>query len=544
MNERLKNCWEFMGCGREPGGEKCAELGVCPASEDPSFDGINLGKNAGRICWAVAGTFCGGRTQGTFAEKRESCVQCHFFQRVQDEQGTDHAPEKFLSYLSHPARRSILGELKFKFVRAGERFITQGEVRDSAYIINKGSGLVVVEKNGELHPVGHRGRGDIVGVVQILTGEPQHAHVEAETDMELWVLKREQFEDISRKDPEFLDFVTEIIADRFDSKRPMADRVIGKYVATDIIGRGGYSIVYKGIHTGLNMPVAIKMMRHNLVMKEDFLTSFHNEARIIASLSHTNIVRVYDIEERFRTVFIIMELLEGESLKEMTHRLGKIPPLLAANFLAQICSGLHYAHEHGILHLDINPTNVLVQRDDQLKILDFGVACHQGADDRSLFDGTIFYMAPEQMECKPVDQRTDIYSLAITAYELVTGRRPFAEDNARSVINEHLTKDVPDPKDLVPGLPEALGRFILKAGRRDPAQRYQSAEEASEALRPLIKDPVAARGRSGYQEKKTTTLFLVYRDEHRVALNRLLEQFNAKARELGIDFRVGESKDI
>lgn len=543
MDEKLKNCWELMRCGREPGGERCVDLGVCPASDDRSFDGINFGKNAGRICWAVAGTFCGGRTQGTFAEKRESCVQCDFFQRVQREQGTDHAPQKFLSYLSNDAKRPILGDLKFKFVKAGERFITQGEVRDCAYIINRGSGLVVVEKNGELHPVGHRGRGDIVGVLQILTGEPQHAHVEAETDMELWVLKREQFEDISRRDPEFLDFVTEIIADRFDSKRPMADRTIGKYVATDVIGRGGYSIVYKGLHKDLNMPVAIKMMRHNLVMKEDFLASFHNEARTIARLNHKNIVRVYDIEERYRTVFIVMELLEGESLKEMIHRLGKIPPLPAAYFLSQICSGLHYAHEHGILHLDINPTNVQVQRDDQLKILDFGMACHQGADDRSVFDGTIFYMAPEQMECKPVDQRTDIYSLAITAYELVTGQRPFAEDNARIIIQEHLTKDVPDPKGLVPSLPEALRRFILKAGRRDSSRRYQSADEASEDLRPLLRQPVAPSGGMASQDRKMTSLFLVYGEEQQVALKGLVEQFSERAKELGIDLKVGDLKD-
>jgi len=168
-----------------------------------------------------------------------------------------------LRYLAN-GKRALLGKLSYKYVRAGERFITQGEIRDFAYIIARGSGLVIVEKGGKLYPVGHRGRGDIVGVVQILTGEPQHAHVEAETDMELWVLEREQFLDISQKDPEFLDFITEIVADRFDSKRPTADRVIGKYIATDIIGRGGYSIVYKGAHRALNMPVAIKMMRHHL----------------------------------------------------------------------------------------------------------------------------------------------------------------------------------------------------------------------------------------------------------------------------------------
>ncbi len=121
--------------------------------------------------------------------------------------------------------------------KKGVRFIIQGEVGDAAYIIQRGSCIVIVEKEGSLHPVGHRGEGDIVGVMSILTGEPRSAHVEAETDMEVWCLKKSQFDDISQKDPYFLDFLTELVADRFDSRRPTADRSIGKYIATDIIGR-------------------------------------------------------------------------------------------------------------------------------------------------------------------------------------------------------------------------------------------------------------------------------------------------------------------
>jgi hemerythrin-like domain-containing protein len=169
----------------------------------------------------------------------------------------------------------------------------------------------------------------------------------------------------------------------------------------------------------------------------------------------------------------------------MIYRLKTIPPLVAANFLAQICLGLGYAHNHGILHLDINPSNIFIEAEDRIKILDFGVACPPGADDRSIFDGTIMYMAPEQIECKTVDKRTDIYSLGITAYEMVTGRRPFPEDDIKTIMNTHINQDIPDPITLVPDLPEALRRFIIKACHRDPDQRYLDAGQAYKDILPL-----------------------------------------------------------
>ncbi len=208
------------------------------------------------------------------------------------------------------------------------------------------------------------------------------------------------------------------------------------------------------------------------------------------SLNHDNIIRVYDIEELYRTVFIIMEFVEGESLADMIVRLKAIPPLTATRFLSQTCAGLGYAHKKGILHLDINPSNIFVQPGDRIKILDFGVACPAGSDDRSIFDGTIHYMASEQIECEPVDQRSDIYSVGITAFEMVTGKKPYPGDDLKTVMNMHLNRDIPDPRKRVPDLPKELYGFIMKACWRDPARRYQDTARALEDLLPITGDSV------------------------------------------------------
>ena len=487
MGATKLNCWEYKKCGREQGGAKAAELGVCPAASDTSYDGLNQGTNAGRICWAVAGTFCGGKVQGTFAEKRRSCIDCDFFKRVQAEEETANLHTKFLRFFSEDTVFPFLDKMTYKHIEAGERFISQGASLDSAFVIQKGSCLVVVEKDGSLHPVDHRGEGDIVGELAILTGEPQNAHVEAQTDMEVWVLNKALFDDISEEEPHLLDFLTELVADRFDSNRPIADREIGKYVATDIAGRGGYGIVYKGVHSILNMPVVIKMMRHDLAVNPDFLSSFWNEAKTIASLNHENIVKIYDIEEMFQTVFIIMEYVVGDSLKSLIDSLKKIPPRVAVDFLIQICSGLDYAHQQGIIHRDINSFNIMVQRDGRLKILDFGLACPIGTEDHSSL-GTVFYMSPEQIEGEILDQRTDIYALGITAFEMLTGKRPFPEDDIGTLMDMHVHEDIPDPAEIVPDLPGVLRRFIIKACHRDPNQRYQNMIEAQNDLLPLVNE--------------------------------------------------------
>jgi tRNA A-37 threonylcarbamoyl transferase component Bud32 len=543
MESRLKNCWEIMKCGREQRGRRADDLGICPAASDESFDGINLGSFGGRICWAVAGTFCSGKVQGTFAEKRKSCMDCNFFKQVQTEEGTMDFRPKFLKFISEDDRSPIFDKMTYTHIKAGERIVTQGEIGDDAFIIQRGSCLVIVENDDGLHPVDHYGQGDIVGGLGILTGEPRRAHVEAETDVELWVLKRSQFEELSKKDPEVLNLLTEIVADRFDSRRPTAYRTIGKYIATDIIGRGGYSVVYKGVHKGLNLPVAIKMMRHDMAMDADFLNGFRNEAKTIASLDHRNIVKVYDIEERYRTFFIIMEHVVGDPLNEMIKRLKTIPAMLVADFLIQILIALDYAHQRGIIHRDINPTNIIVQRSDRLKILDFGLACPVGTEDFAN-TGTAYCMAPEQIQGDPVGPWTDIYALGISAYEMVTGKKPFSTKDLKTLLDMNVNENIPDPADIVPDLPNELRSFIIKAAQRDPRQRYRSAAQAMATLRPLVKDLKMTRNNLTFEKRKMSTFFLIYNDKDQFVLNQLMDEFSTKVQELGVELKIADFRDI
>jgi serine/threonine protein kinase len=532
-----------MGCKRGPGGAEADANGTCVAAMDSSYDGINTGKNAGRICWAVAGTCCGGEIQGTFAEKRDSCTSCPFYRLVQEEEGTSGAAHKLFNYFSKDDRKFLASKVTCKIVASGQRFITQGDVQQTAYIIQQGSCLLVAEKNGQLHPVGHLGRGDIVGIRSFLTGEPQSAHAEAETVMELWALDKDLFDDISQKDPELLEFLTELIANRFDSRRPTSDRIIGKYMATDIIGRGGYSIVYRGMNTDLSMPVAIKMLRHNLAMDPDFISVFRNEAKTIASLKHENILRVYDIEERYKTIFIIEEMIEGESLEKLMGRLKCISPKLAINFLIQLCSGLQYAHKKGIIHRDINPSNIFIQQNDQLKILDFGLSCPIGTKDFASF-GTMDYMAPEQIKSDPMDQRTDIYALGITAFEMLAGQKPFPETDPQKLMDLHLDCGIPDPADVMPHIPESMQKFILKACRQDPAQRYQTMSQALDDLNRLADELGIVSQHNEDKKINMTSLFMVYKENQQPAVRQLMKSLRAQARELGIDLKTADFSEL
>lgn len=543
MPKLKQNCWEYKQCGREPGGEKAVELGICPAASDTSYDGINKGKNAGRFCWAVAGTFCEDSVQGTFADKRESCTKCNFFKLVRMDEGLAKQNKKFLRFLFREDGTPLIEDMTFRYIKAGARFILQGEIEEVAYVIQSGSCLAVLEKDGEFHPLNHYGEGDIVGGTGLLTGERRNASVDAETDLKVWVITKSQFEVMTEKDPGALEFLTELIANRFDSKRPTAYRQIGKYISTEIIGRGGYSIVYKGTHSVLNLPVAIKMLRHHMAMDHGFLDSFRNEAKTIAGLNHENIVKIYDIEERYKTVFIIMELVEGTSLRDMLDNLKILPPPLAIKYLIQICSGLDYAHRQNILHRDINPTNIIIVGDDRLKILDFGLSCLIGTED-FCSTGTVYYISPEQISGEAVGRQTDIYSLGIMAYEMVTGIRPFPEDDLLKLKKIHLSHDVPDPGERIPNLPEKLREFIMKAGRCDPDERFSSVKDALKELYSLAEEfGISQYNHIPFENQKITNIMLMYNEKQQLDLSRLMDEFSARAQEIGVILKVADFHD-
>jgi eukaryotic-like serine/threonine-protein kinase len=431
----------------------------------------------------------------------------------------------------------LLNSLKFERVKAGERLIAQGDEGDCLYIIRKGSCIVNLEKENTLHSVARLKAGDVVGETAVLTGERRNSHVDAETDLEVWSLTRSQFDDLAQEYPDLRNFLTEIVTERLSSLKMTSARTIGKYVIRDVLGQGAWSIVYKGNHITLNFPVAIKMMKHTMAMDPDFIEKFQNEAKTIARLNHPNIVKVYDIEEMYRTLFIIMEYLEGDSLAEQLENLPKMPFPAVIDILLQVCSGLEYAHKHEIVHQDIKPANIFIQPDGQAKIVDFGLACPAGNIDFDL-PGTAYYMAPEQIQGEPVDERTDIYSLGITAYEMITGQRPFPEDTIAMVMEKHLNEDGPAPRVLMPDMPAELSDLVTMCMRRKPDERPQNVPEIIRTLT-MLGETFGVTCQPRMRKKvKLMGMFLFYDEEHQLALNNVIDAFHGTIEELGAKLHI------
>jgi CRP-like cAMP-binding protein len=448
----------------------------------------------------------------------------------------------FCSYLVDALPQDVayqfLQGMTFFHVKKGERIITQGETGDNFYLILKGTCFLTQEKNDMLFEIDQRGPGDILGEMALFDEELRSTHVYAETDTDLLSMGKEQFETLSHEYPDLRNFLSEVIARQLSTSKVMDNRKIGKYMVTERIANGGSGLIFKGSHTLLNIPVAIKMLKHEMAMHKDFLEAFRNEANIIAQLNHPNIIKVYDIEERYQTVFIIMEYLDGAPLKNLLKNM-KLSLSNIVDFTFQICLGLEYAHKRGIIHQDINPQNIFILSDGQVKLFDFGLACFRGCVNTNLlFPGTLSYISPEQIRGDPVDERTDIYSLGITVYEMIAGRAPFIGDDVGTLISAHLQKDIPDMHSTIHGVPEELHTFLKKATRKEPSARYQNISEILGELLPLA-EQLRVKTRPGIcRQDKVIGMSLVYQGEQELSLKRLLEDFSKHVKEVGAILRI------
>ncbi len=452
---------------------------------------------------------------------------------------------ELLSAFPQKVAQYFLRNMTFKQFMKGEPFIQQGDEGTHFYIILKGSCIVRLKKNDVIHRVAVLGTGDIVGEMAVFIGERHNAYVDAETDIDVLSMKREQFDILSREYPEVKNFLSEVITKRLGSSKVVADRIIGKYIVTEIISQGGAGIIFKGTHRMLHMPVAVKMLKHDMAMHPDFIELFRKEAKTIAQLNHPHIIKVYDIEELYNTVFIIMEYLEGTTLKALLKNTAGLPFSNVLDIIIQVCFGLEYAHNHGIIHQDINPQNLFVQSDGQVKIIDFGLACPPGCIDLNfLFPGTVFYISPEQIKGDPIDERTDIYSLGITAYEMITGEIPFAGEDMRTLVNAHLYKDIPDIRTRFPDIPDGLHTFLTKSTQKEPAARYRNVSEILKELTPLAETCSIEVTPRVCKFSKMIGMFVQYQDEQQLAVKSLIEEFNKNIIETGAILRVTPFEDL
>lgn len=442
------------------------------------------------------------------------------------------------------AKSLLLASMAAKEVQAGERFIRQGDSARNFYLIQNGSCLVSVEKDGAIFPVSRLKSGDLVGEMAILTGENRNAHVDAETDMLLWRINRHEFEQLCLEHSSLRDFLTDIVTARFAKSKFTPERTIGKYVIKEILGQGGWSIVYRGVHASLNMPVAVKMLKHNMAMDPDFMEKFRREAGVIARLNHDNIVRVYDVELLYKTAFIVMEYLEGVPLDYLVENMPTLLLSRALDILIQVANGLKYAHGKGIVHQDIKPANIFIQEDDRARIVDFGLALPIGSIDDTGFGGTPFYMAPEQIECEEIDERTDIYSFGIMAYEIATGSRPFPQKDVSAVFRAHRETPVPDPRSRKPDLPEKFHDFVQKCTQKEPADRYQNFEEVLRDLQGLAAGTGIKERSLDQPTRMVMNILMTYPSEKQLELAKLVGGFAEELKALGAKVHIGDFQDI
>lgn len=254
----------------------------------------------------------------------------------------------------------------------------------------------------------------------------------------------------------------------------------GRYEITELIGVGGMADVYKAQDVMENRPVAVKILKPEFSGDEEFLRRFRNESKAIAVLSHPNIVKIYDVGFTDEIQFIVMEYIDGITLKEFIEQQGVLKWKDALHFITQILRALQHAHDKGIVHRDIKPQNIMLFTDGSIKVMDFGIARFSRIDGKTLSDkaiGSVHYISPEQAQGEMTDERSDIYSVGVMLYEMLTGRKPFDGDTAVNVALKHMQETAVPPREIMPAIPEALEEIVIHAMEKQPAQRYQSAAE-------------------------------------------------------------------
>lgn len=265
----------------------------------------------------------------------------------------------------------------------------------------------------------------------------------------------------------------------------------GRYLVQSKIASGGMSTVYRGVDVRLDRPVALKVMDSRYAGDRQFLTRFQLEARAVARLKDPGLVAVYDQGMDSRHPFLVMELIEGGTLRELLNERGPMPPHAVAGVLRPVLGGLAAAHRAGLVHRDVKPENVLISDDGDVKIADFGLVravAAAGITSSSVILGTAAYLSPEQVRDGSASPRSDVYSAGILTYELLTGCTPFTGDTPLSIASQRLDADVPPAGAAIEGVPQQFDDFLASATARDPAARYADAIEMAADLDAVAQD--------------------------------------------------------
>ncbi len=437
--------------------------------------------------------------------------------------------------LSLESAQRLAREALEKEYSAGTVIVRRGTPGDCMYLLLEGKVQIpVFDQEGRQLFVAQLGPKQIFGEMALLTGEKRNADVIAVTDCRCIIFPRDAVDRLIRQHADVAQFLTAILGERL--VRSGTIRHVGKYRLLNEAGRGPMSIVYDGIHPSLERAVAIKMLSHRVAYRARFRARFQNEAKIISRLRHPNIVEVYDTEDAFATFFIIMERLSGKSLDVLFESGKRFTFPQIRNVARQVATALHFAHNHGVVHRDIRPSNIVVSPEGKVKLTDFGLALDVGAgrgeSEEELPTPTQpAYMAPEQIAGRTVDGRADIYSLGIVTYEMLTGAPPFS-GRLDEVRNQQLGIPVPSPRSMDSRVPDDLEELVRRTTAKSPDDRFQTCDEI---VRLLSDVQEVETGRIGLAVKTVTFIF---KPSQEATVTHLIEDLQDRAETIdGVEVR-------
>ncbi|MFY9113969.1 MAG: Stk1 family PASTA domain-containing Ser/Thr kinase [Dethiobacteria bacterium] len=294
----------------------------------------------------------------------------------------------------------------------------------------------------------------------------------------------------------------------------------GRYELLVKIGEGGMANVYSARDNLLNRTVTVKILKDYLVSDQDFVRRFRREAQAAAALSHPHIINIHDVGEEGDIHYIVMEYVQGKTLKDLIREKQRLPADEAMEIFRQITEAILHAHSNKVIHRDIKPQNILISRSGQIKVTDFGIALAVNAATVTYNEqvmGSVHYFSPEQAKGNFTGEQSDIYSLGIVLYEMLTGQVPYMGDSPISVALKHLNEQITPPRTLFGDIPEPLERMVLKAVQKNPSQRYTNTRELLEDIRL-------------WQRERKTNAAVLYDDEHEIENTRILKPLHEKQR--------------
>ncbi len=362
--------------------------------------------------------------------------------------------------LPEPVLEVVAENLRVETFAPGESLIEQGATGDSVMILAEGNAQVSVrDDDGIATVLAMTGPGTVLGEMALLTQEPRSADVIAVADVRALVLDADDFRRLVAEHPEIAVVLTYLIADRLGHARKdgLRDKVLGGYRIKQRLGRGATAVVYRAERVTDDETVALKMLSHRLAFDDIAIARFHRELDIVERLRHPNVARVHGRFEGFATYFLAMEFVKGQDLDDVLNEYGGLASDMVRALVGQVAAALSHVHQHGVVHKDLKPANVMLHENGTAKLMDFGIAEPPPSEraalqGRQLFTGTPLYMAPEQFREPEVGPTVDVYALGCLTFELLTGTAPFAAEGLGALVMQKSRGETLDLAALCPNV--------------------------------------------------------------------------------------------